>query len=334
MLNTSVTPALRIRGIYAITVALSMLLFSPREIWAQAFPSEDENIPYLITFGKASLTSWGDDDFSQTFFLNIPKDQKLPIYIRVFDPDCGGQVDEAKGGFDTETRFSVYGGKGAFTHKDAINHNPEGEYNSGTLIASKTFSVSDKYDNQWYTFGPFNPSEGEWVDHMNGYIFKIICDGISGDDGNLYKYFLSTRADGNVSVEGANGFTYEYTFRLPNDRSICHIYPFVSQDVLSVQQYNFDWDADGIIRIVSIARKGEIVRQSPDNLWVSSKHPVDEREKNTSLDIQFIKTSGVNNNNVVVRVTNQYDETLPFFSIPLGGKPTYKPIIHVEPTPK
>jgi hypothetical protein len=307
------------------------LFFQGGAVFAQAFPSEDENIPFLITFGKEGLTSWGDDDHSQTFFINIPKDSKLPFYVRVFDPECGGKHDEPKGGYDTQTKFSIYGGKLAYTSKDAIGHNPEGNYDSGNLIDSKVFGVNEKYDNQWYSFGPFNPSEGEWVEKFNGYIFKVICDGISGDDGNLYRYFISTKPDQNVKVEGANGFTYEYTFRLPNTPSVCHIYPYIDALTISVQQYNFDWDGDGVIRIVSVARKGEIAAQSPDDNWRSSKHIIDEREKNTSMDIQFIKSAPMQNNNVVVRVTNQYGEMLPFFSIPIGGKPVYKPQIKITP---
>ncbi len=49
---------------------------------------------------------------------------------------------------------------------------------------------------------------------FDGYIFKVICDGIEGDDGNLYRYFLSTMPDENKAVEGANAFAYEYSFRM------------------------------------------------------------------------------------------------------------------------
>ena len=301
---------------------------------AQQFPGVEENIPYLITFGKGGVTSWGDDDFSQTFFLKVPKSQKDPIFIRVFDPDVGGKLDEKKGEFNTRSKISVYGGPKAWSTADAKGTNPEGEYDSGTLLDTKTFAVDPKLDSTWYTFGPFNPTEGEWVQDMDGYVFKVITEGIVGDDGNIYKYFLSTRADRNLKIEGANAFTYEYTFRLPNNPSICHIYPFVDSDVISIQQHNFDWDGDGIIRLVSIARKGEPVKMSTEDDWAASKHPISDREKNTSIDIQLIKSKAVNNNNVVMRVTNQYGVSLPFYSIPIGGAPRYTPIINVRPDPK
>lgn len=37
--------------------------------FSQPVPNVDENIPYLMTFGNRAETSWGDDDFSQTFFF-------------------------------------------------------------------------------------------------------------------------------------------------------------------------------------------------------------------------------------------------------------------------
>ncbi|MEM0997005.1 MAG: hypothetical protein AAGN35_08000 [Bacteroidota bacterium] len=313
---------------YQITLVLALLFVG--SAFGQQFPGEDENIPYLITFGQNGETSWGDDDFSQTFFLAIPLTEKDPIYIRVYDPDIGGAVDEVKGDFNTRCKFSVYGGKEAFSHPHAQGYNPEGKYDSGVLLASKTFGVNPKYDENWYTFGPFNPNEGEKVESQKAYIFKVIAEGTTGDDGNLYKYFVSTRPNENLKVEGANAFTYEYTFRMPNERSICHIYPFIDDNVVSIKQYNFDWDADGLIRVVSIARKGEPVSMSADDVWAISKHKVSDREKNTSLDIQLIKSKAINNNNVVVRVTNQYGEAMPFYSIPIGGKPTYQAIIKAE----
>ena len=43
-------------------------------LYGQAVPGKDENIPFLVTFGKSGETSWGDDDFNSIFFFTIPKD--------------------------------------------------------------------------------------------------------------------------------------------------------------------------------------------------------------------------------------------------------------------
>ncbi|HEY0031409.1 MAG TPA: hypothetical protein VGC65_11665, partial [Bacteroidia bacterium] len=135
---------------------------------AQQVPAEEENIPSLVTFGKEGEKSWGDDDFSQTYFFVIPKFQVLPIYIRVFDAETSGVNDEKKGEYNTKTKFAVYGGKTCFTARDVRYNDPIGNYKSGNLLATKTFISSDVYDGEWYTFGPFNPTEGELVNDYGG----------------------------------------------------------------------------------------------------------------------------------------------------------------------
>ena len=44
---------------------------------------------------------------------------RFPVYLRIFDPDMGNKHDEFVGAPNTSTRFSVYGGKGAFSSKEA-----------------------------------------------------------------------------------------------------------------------------------------------------------------------------------------------------------------------
>lgn len=312
-------------------LTISIFIVHSISLWAQQVPGIEENIPYLVTFSKQSEKRWGDDDFSQVWFIVIPKDTKKPFYLRIFDPDVSGAVDEIKQEADSKTKFSVYGGKGAFTHPDATNKDPEGNYKSGTMIASKLFGNQPEYDNKWFNLGPFNPVEGELVEDFNGYVFKIICDGQEGNDGNLYKYFLSTSSTENIPLEGSNLFTYEYTFRVDEKPgSISHIYPFIDENVVSVNINTFDLDDDSYMRLVSVAKKGEKINGSLDNEWAESKHTITDEEKKTSLDIQIIKFREKVNNNIVISITNQYGKSMPFFSIPIGGVPKYKYKIGVK----
>lgn len=291
---------------------------------SQSVPAKEENIPFLVTFGGQSETAWGDDDFCQVFFFIIPQTWKKPFFIRVFDPDINNTHDEINGIADTETRFTVLGGKGVFTDSDASLPDPVGNYKSGIQLAEKTFNNSSKYDNKWYSFGPFNPVEGEFVPDFKGYIFKIVAEGVSGNDGNLYKYFISSFANENREVEGANAFTYEYSFRMWDEGGkVSHIYPFVNDRVISVKIHTFDFDNDGMIRIISLAKKSEKVNFSGDNTWSASIHQISEKEKNSSLDIQLVKFHSSHNNNVVFYITNQYGELLPFYTSPIGGVPKY-----------
>jgi hypothetical protein len=297
---------------------------------AQAVPGKDENIPFLVTFGKSGKTSWGDNDFYQIFFFTILKDYKQPFYIRVFDPDCGGENDEIQGDFNSKFMFSVYGGKGVDPDQNEGSRGLEkgSDYKSGNVLASKVFGSEARYDNKFYTFGPFNPSEGDFNERWNSYIFKIVCEGVNGDDGNLYRFFLSRDANNNLPIEGANAFTYAYTFRMWNDfKSVAHIYPFVDTGVVFINQSNFDWDNDGKILVVSRYKQGIEVPISNENNWESSNIPIEPAEVNSSLDFQFHKRQGdlVKNNNVVVTLKNQRGDALKFYSSPIGGVPVYIP---------
>ncbi|MBU0763867.1 MAG: hypothetical protein KJ607_03425 [Bacteroidetes bacterium] len=319
-------------------VILQIILLVPallvfKTLRSQPVPTVEENIPYIVTFGGQADKSWGDDDFSQVFFFVVPLEHNTPVYFRVYDPDTGGELDEGKGEFDTKVKFTVYGGKECYSNNDAKNIDPVGNYKCGNLLASKIFGDDAKYDKNWYTFGPFNPAEGERVDKFNGYIFKIIAEGISGDDGNLYRYYMSTGANENKAIEGGNAFTYEYTFRLwDNPNNLSHIYPYVDDEVVYVKQTNFDWDNDGYIRIVSVAKNGIKCEISGDNDSKYSVHKIVEEEKNTSFDFQFVKskTNVVKNNNVVVSIENQDGEMMPFYTSPIGGVPQYKYKIGVK----
>lgn len=303
--------------------------------FGQAVPAPEENIPFLVTFGKNGSKKWGDDDFVQSFFFVIPETHKTPVFIRIFDPGTSGKFDEQQGAFDTKTRYSVYGGKGCITEKDARSTVPTGNFKSGNLLATKTFSA--EYDGEWYTLGPFNPTAGENAPQYGGNVIKIIAEGISGNDGNLYRYFLSTSPTKNIPIEGGNAFTFEYTFRLnDNPNEISHVYPYIDDKVISIRQGNFDWDNDGALKVVTVSRLAIHLKKSGDGDWQMSEHEVLESEKGSTFDVQFHKNKAkpAQNNNLTFFLTNHYGEALPFFTIPIGGIPKPKTSIKVTPIKK
>jgi hypothetical protein len=317
-----------IKRIYIyILLAISTLGF------AQPVPNVEENIPYLMTFGKGAETSWGDDDFSQAFFFLIPEDYDQPFFIRVFDPDTGGEIDEIAGEWDTRCVYEVFGGEGVWTEVDARETSPAGNYKSGTLLASRAFTQNPRYDNGWFTFGPFNPAQGEYVEMFAGRIFKVICEGVAGNDGNMYRYFLSTNGEDNRPIEGSNAFAYEYSFRMHNDyEEVAHIYPYVEEGTISVKISNFDWDYDGNIVVISVARQGREVKISGEDGWADDELRVQDEEIDSSFDFRFVKSRPlVKNNNVVVNVRNQRGETMPFYTIPIGGVPKYRGEVEFVP---
>ena len=309
-----------------------ILIIVSFKLYAQPVPGIEENIPFLVTFGKNGDTSWGDPDFSQIFFFIVPEVYKGMVFIRVFDPDTGGMIDEVNGIFDTRTTFSVYGGKEAYTHPEAQQVRPKGNYKTGNLLASRTFGTDPRYDNNWYSFGPFDPTQGEHYPLYGGYIFKVVCEGVEGDDGNLYRYFMSTSSDENIPIEGGNAFTFEYKFRLhDNPNEISHIYPYVDIESTKIRVENFDWDDDGIIRVSSEVRREQLCNVSGDNEWAETEFDVLNGERGKSLNFQFIKdSSGIRNNNVVINVRNQRGELLKFYSSPIGGVPKYRYTIEAK----
>ncbi len=311
----------------------SSTLTSVTNVHAQAVPNPGENIPYLVTFGAKGDPAWGDDDHTSTQFFLIPKSTKGAVYVRVYDPGTGGALDEKKGAWDTSTQFSVYGGQGAHSSGDARATDPKGDFRAGNLLEQKVYKPvtgTDPLDKKWVTFGPFDPNQGEYVADFGGFVFKVIVEGKSGDDGNLYSFFLSSSPTDNIPVEGGNGFTYEYSFRLPSTPNAqIHLYPFIDKNVVSIKQSNFDGDADGRLRLYSIARNGQPAELSGDGKWASSQHVIDPREKGLSMDLTYIK-KGAYPNDVVFYVTDQYDKALPFFAIPLGGKPKYRYTVDIR----
>lgn len=298
-----------------------MLCFYSFSCHAQMVPSEEENIPFLVTFGKDAQLKYGDDDFSQTFFFKVPKDHKLPFFIRIFDPETGGANDEIVGTANSTTQFSLYGGSGAYSHPDSKSLNPVGQYKKGNLVFTISFGSTSSADNGWYTMGPFNPSEGEFISELDAYVFKLIAEGTSGDDGNLYRYFLSSSPAQNQAIENGNAFTFEYSIRLHDDpKKVSHIYPFVNDQVISLKQHNYDWDSDGKIVIYSVSKVAEVAKTGGDSEWGISLHKVTDDERGSCMNFQMIKDpkGGFENNNVVFYVTNQYGKLLPFYSVPIG----------------
>lgn len=312
-------------------IALFILIFYSNQLLCQLVPAKDSNIEFLSTFGKDAKGTWGDDDHTQIYFISISNTQKEPFYIRVYDPDCGGKNDQLNGAFNSSTKFTLYGGNGCYSNKDARQVNPVGNYKSGIQMTTKTFNNDNAFDDKWYTFGPFNPQEGELDNQLNGYIFKFIIEGVSGDDGNMYRFYVSTQSENNHAPEGTNAFTYEMSFRIigQSSSSLTHLYPFIDKNVVSVKQHNFDFDNDGEIRLTTIAKKLHAQFGSNDGNWEWSVNKVKEEEKNTSFDLQIAK-KGAKANDMVMYMTNQYNEAVPFFSNPIGGKPKYKYKIDVE----
>ena len=110
---------------------------------------------------------------------------------------------------------------------------------------------------------------------------------------------------------------------------IAHFYPFINNQIISVEQHNFDYDNNGNIRITSLVKKSHEMKISGDGNWGVSKHKISVKEHNTSLDIHIINKNEFDND-ITLYLLDQYKNAIPFFSIPIGGVPKYKYKIDVQ----
>ncbi len=279
--------------LFLLTV-MCVMIFTAQ---GQPIPSESSNIDFLMTFGNDADAACGDDDFSQVIFVGIPRSRKAAFYIRVYDPGTGGRLDEVNDHFNTKTRYTVYGGFGTFTDPDAKSRDPKGFFNSGIQLATKTFGQGKRYDLNWYTFGPFNPSEGEYVDAYGVKIFKIIAEGIFGDDGNAYKYFISERSDKNIPVQQSWAFAYELTIRLMRqENTVVNLYPYIDDNCTGLLQANYNFGVDGQITAISEVKAHHRMAKSTNGSWAMSKHRIDDAEKNKMMHIEISTEADIANN--------------------------------------
>lgn len=191
-----------------LTTILIILVFATG-LGAQVTGEADD---LLATFGNMSELCCGDDDFSQTIFIAVPTNSPEKFYIRLFDPDCGGEHDLASGLWETNTVFAMYGGEGCISEPDARKTSPVGNYRSGILLERELFARESAVDDTWTTFGPFTPQEGEQLAKHPGYsFFKLIVEGQTGNDGNVYGIAISGAPGVNQDIGHAVHFEYERT---------------------------------------------------------------------------------------------------------------------------
>jgi len=190
-----------------LSLTLTLFLSAALLVQAQQVPSQ-----FLATFGNMSDTTCGDDDFSQAVFFAIPAHYQGNFYLRVFDPDCGGLYDQPDGLWETNTMIEVFGGDGCISSADARGTHPVGNYRSGTSLDRALFSRESMIDAKWYSFGPFTVDQGEELaDYPDYRFFKLLVDGRTGNDGNVYAIQVSQKPSLMQPLKYARQFAFKTT---------------------------------------------------------------------------------------------------------------------------
>ncbi len=242
---------------YSVIILLICLLIT--------LPAYSQSTAPLITYGPKADISEGDDDYKQIIFFQIPNDITDSIYVRIFDPDCGGLRDELYNNWDSETQFRLFGGAGAFTAPTIKKTTPnDKDLTTGILLADQSFGIDPFLDDNWYTFATVSPTSGEKIG--NNYLFKLVVNGISGDEGNIYKVAISHSPLRNALPKGSELFSFTPTVRLPDNAFHAELRFFVPTGNSEITVNNFD-GAFGKIAVETRFRSGIEVKPSNQGYW-------------------------------------------------------------------
>ena len=150
------------KGSWFLSSVLIALLLSVSAGEAQESAAER---PLSVAYGPKALAQEGDDDHREEILLSVPAGTSDKLYVRVFDPDLGGDHDLVYGKPDTEARFMVYG-------------------RGDAPLMTRRFGADPATDGKWTTLGELDPADADVVGDRR--VFRLVVDGVGGDDANLF----------------------------------------------------------------------------------------------------------------------------------------------------
>ena len=299
----------------ALSIVLATVFFLSLVMVKQAFcyriPPEESNIRYLYVFGEDGKKSYGAKKEPQVVFLQVPAGYTGNIDISIYDPDIGGYVDEKSGKWNTETRFSIFGGKKAYSSMAGKTEPNIQSFWEGDLIDEKTFGEDKSYDKKFYHFSPIEAKKGEKIGDLM--YFKIVAEGVSGDDNNVFAL--------EVSPDTIESFSYSLSLRLSEKRGEkMALYPDIPKDAAKIIEYNYDLDATGgEIEMVS-ASKSYRIKGSDTGMWANTEIDVLSSDAGKRWVYEITKDRQPNAN-MTMYLTTGDGRAVPVFFTPGEGGP-------------
>ena len=115
----------------------------------------------------------------------------------------------------TRTRFTVFGGDGAFIPAPSDPEKlTDEELSSGTKLAENVFGRDRKTDDKWVTLAELDPAQGQRVGDR--IVFRLVVDAISAASTATSSTSPSAlKDDENVAPDGLAMFSYTPTVRMP-----------------------------------------------------------------------------------------------------------------------
>jgi len=222
--------------------ALAVALFPGLSVGSAIAQEPTADGPRLVTFGTRALQSEGDHDFRQFIRISVP-DTADRLYLRVFDPDVGGQYDEAQRGFNTKTRFSLYGdGASVRLYRDGegiVQEEIEGE-----ALDSAEFGYHEDLDGQWVTLFPMDAASGRADGSQRHFVLAV--EGLSGNDGNVFDVVVSRSDTDNIPQQDVRLTSFAPTLQAAEEGQFAELRFVIPEDATSLLVENFDSAGGGI----------------------------------------------------------------------------------------
>lgn len=254
---------------------------------------------HMVTMGKEAPPDQGDNDFTQAVYFKIPATITQRLYLRIFDPDCGGGVDENFGPWDTKTKFSFFGQADSLVKDDLQDTKP---------IAVKTFGIDSFTDNKWYTFAEFMPEKGEKVKDF--YYFKLLVQGMSGNDGNVFNGTISLDPKQNRSPENLTIYNYMPTVNLPRiAKRFAELRFFIPSGTSELKIRNFDLE-NSILWFETPFESNFPLKASGQGDWQEDVVNIGV-ERSGQWGAVILQSFSARLNNAVIQILGKDDKPLP-----------------------
>jgi PKD repeat protein len=266
-----------------------------------------ENI-LLVNYGPEQSIREGDDDFQQILFIRVAASCADSLYLRIFDIDCGGDVDLAFGPWNTEMRYSLFGGPGAFSSASLQKAKPlDADRDAGKLLATALFGENRELNNSWYNFARLAPADGERVGEYT--YFKLVVQGLSGNDANAFDVRVSSSPALNETPGEVALFSYSPTLRLRKDENVANITFSVPEKAKSIAVNNFDL-AGAVLQLVTAFRSNLPLLSSGQGEWAKSVLPLEPLETGRPCAIA-LGQGGESPNDLSLYITDDQENVLP-----------------------
>jgi len=291
--------------------------------------AEAQEAPLVVTYGPEASTAEGDPDFREVIFLSVPDGLEDRLYLRVFDPDIGGEHDLVYGvPDDTQVRFTLFGGEGAYTGAAGAGLEPGAEQlAAGAALGERVVATSAALDDRWQTLFTIAAEQGEAVRGRR--FFRLQVEGVAGDDANLYAVTLSLRDRRNLAPQDLAIVDFAPTARVPDEIRVTELRFLVPADAERLTVRNFD-AANGSLAFVSAFRSVPLTASGQDE-WRETEIVLQADERG---QVAAITAGGGDEipNDVTLEVRDQAEQPLPIELPARLWRPNQRPApeAHVE----